>query len=52
MGAQQLHDFLVPDLPRAEGVDVKGNRLGHANGIGHLNLALVSDPHNHDVQKV
>ena len=49
MGAQQLHDFLVPDLPRAECVDVKGNRLGHADGVGYLNLTLVGDPRSHDV---
>src|SRR5690554_4632282 len=39
--AYQFDDFVVADFASAEGVYGDGGWLGHADGVGHLNLALV-----------
>src|SRR5690606_7611559 len=47
--ADQLDDQLLGDLVGAEGVDRDGGRLGHADGVGHLDLAAVGQAGGDDV---
>src|SRR5690554_2952484 len=47
--AYQVDDLVVADLASAEGVQGNGGRLGYTNGVGHLNLALLSQASGHDV---
>src|SRR5690606_10688808 len=39
----QLHNLLITDLAGAEGVDRHRGRLGHADGVGHLDLATFGE---------
>ncbi len=47
--ADQLHDLLVADLAGAEGVDRDRGRLGHADGVGNLDLATLGEAGGDDV---
>ncbi len=49
MGIDQLGDFFVRDHARALGIDRHVHRLGHTNGIGHLDLALACQPGSDNV---
>ena len=40
----ELADLLIGDLAGVEGLDVNRQRVGHADGIGHLDLAAVRQP--------
>ena len=42
MLADQLDDLVVADLPGAEGIQGDGRWLRHADGVGHLDLAFLS----------
>ena len=45
----QFGDLLIGDFARAEGLDVDRERVRHANGVSHLDLAAVSQPGSHHV---
>src|SRR5665647_3713863 len=45
----QRSNFLVRDDARALGIDRHVHRLGNANGIGNLNLALPRQPRSHNI---
>ncbi len=45
----QFREFVVRDHARAFGVHRHVHRLGHTDGIGHLNLALARQTGRHDV---
>ena len=47
--ADQLGDVFIGDLARAEGLDVDRERVRHANGVGHLDLAALRQPGSHHV---
>ena len=49
MFLHQLQYPVIGDHPCAEGVHPDGDRLGHADGIGQLNLALAGQPGGYDV---
>ena len=48
-GPDQLRQAALVHFSRAEGVDADGDRVRHADGVGHLNFALVGQPGGHDV---
>ena len=45
----RLRDLLIVDLAGAEGLHVDGERVRHADGVCHLDLAAVSQPGCHHV---
>lgn len=45
----QLADLLIRDLAGAEGLHVDAEGVGHADGIGHLDLAAVGQAGSHHV---
>src|SRR5690554_5509143 len=47
--AYQVDDLVVADLASAEGVQRNGGRLCYTDGVGHLNLALLSQASGDDV---
>ena len=47
--ADQAGDLGVGDLAGAEGVDVDADRLGDADGVGELDLALLGQARGDDV---
>ena len=47
--AHQAGDLLIGDLAGAEGLNVDGEWAGHADGVGHLNFAAVSQAGGHHV---
>ncbi len=49
MLTDQSDDLVVAELAGAEGVQRDGCRLGHADGVGHLNLATIGEAGGDDV---